>query len=164
MTERQFDRRPEDELERELEREIATALRRLPTPRAPQGFLLRVLEATTLASSRPWYARQWAAWPGEHRLVAAALLSAVLAGLAFWWPVPDVTTRMGATLANRLPAAMVEALARTEALIVTGSVLWEALAVPLASVVAPIVLVMGVASVVFGAALRHVVLGGTSHR
>ncbi|HUF46180.1 MAG TPA: hypothetical protein VMM93_00125 [Vicinamibacterales bacterium] len=64
------------------------ALRRLPCPRAPHTLLPRVLAAI----ARPWYAREWLAWPLRWQVASLAL--AVLMVTAGWLVVttsPQVT-------------------------------------------------------------------------
>ena len=69
--------RERDELD-PLAREIDGYLRALAPERAPSSLLTRVLAATTLRPSAPWYARQWRAWSPDLRVAAALVGMLVL--------------------------------------------------------------------------------------
>ena len=56
-------------------------LRRLPYPRAPHTLLPRVLALI----ARPWYAREWLAWPLHWQAASLALVAVTVAG--GWWLV-----------------------------------------------------------------------------
>lgn len=62
------DFRPVDRLHRELGR--------LPYPRAPHTLLPRVLAAI----ARPWYAREWLAWPLPWQVASLALAALAVTG------------------------------------------------------------------------------------
>ena len=63
------------------------ALVRLPFPRAPRMLLPRVLAAV----ARPWYAREWLAWPLHWQAASLAVaLSVSAAGWVFLSTSPHV--------------------------------------------------------------------------
>ena len=71
----------------DLETRVGAHLRRLPSPRAPQTLLPRVLAAVQAWSMRPWYSREWFTWPLGWQVGSIALLMAMLAGSAMAIPV-----------------------------------------------------------------------------
>jgi hypothetical protein len=128
--------------ESELERIVAAELRQLPLPRAPETLLPRVMQAVETASHRAWYAGPWLTWP-----VAAQLASiAIVALLAYaGWRVPHA------------PRSVVAAMS-------TARVIWEALIQPLLPYLVAVMVLMGLACVVFGAALNYVLLERVEQR
>ncbi|HET7619217.1 MAG TPA: hypothetical protein VFK20_11970 [Vicinamibacterales bacterium] len=126
----------------DLEERIDRALRRLPPPRAPQTLLPRVMTAIQAWNERPWYARPWFAWPTVWRV-----LSVVLAGWLFYlgWRIPPP------------PAQVVAAAGATR-------VLWDLMIAPLLPYAVTVVLLMGLACVLFGLALNYVLLERAEQR
>jgi hypothetical protein len=126
----------------DLEERIDRALRRLPPPRAPQTLLPRVMTAIQAWNERPWYARPWFAWPTVWRV-----LSVVLAGWLFYlgWRSPPP------------PAQVVAAAGATR-------VLWDLMIAPLLPYAVTVVLLMGLACVLFGLALNYVLLERAEQR
>ena len=120
----------------DLETRIDRALRRLPPPRAPQTLLPRVMAAVDAWNQRPWYTRAWFVWPLAWR-IASIVPVAVLA--YFLWS---------------LPSAPPQVLAATSA----GRVLWDLMIAPLLPYFVIVVVLMGLACVLFGLALNHVLL------
>ena len=55
---------------------VHRALRELPCPRAPRTLLPRVLASV----ARPWYAREWLAWPHRWQAASVALAAALVTG------------------------------------------------------------------------------------
>lgn len=129
---------PDDDLERRIDR----ALRRLPPPRAPQTLLPRVMTAVHARSERPWYARPWFSWPLVWRVLSIAPAAWLL---YVAWRVPSP------------PAQMVAAAS-------AGRVLWDLLIAPLLPYVVTVVLLMGLACVLFGLALNYVLLERAEQR
>ena len=126
----------------DLEGRIARALRRLPPPRAPQTLLPRVMAAVRARSERPWYTRPWFAWPPLWRILSIAP-AAWLLYLAWRLPSP--------------PPQMVAAAGASR-------VLWDLMIAPLLPYVVTIVLLMGLACVLFGLALNYVLLERAEQR
>jgi hypothetical protein len=126
----------------ELERRVHDELRHLPGPLAPATLLPRVLAAVDAWARRPWYARAWFTWPLAWQLASVAFV--VLAGYAMW-------------IAPPLPASVV---ATTSA----GGVIWRTLIEPLLGYVVGLVVLMGLACAVFGAALNYLFLERTASR
>lgn len=122
----------------ELEREIHRELRALAAPRAPASLLPSVLAA---AAARPWYRREWLAWPVPARIVSAAAMVAVVAGLAW------------------LVAPASETVDTVSTLVRIG---WRLVLEPVVAWVFALALVMALLIPASWAALTHVALGGTS--
>jgi hypothetical protein len=126
----------------DLERRMRDELTRLPSPVAPASLLPRVLAAVDAWVSRPWYARAWFTWPLAWQ--AASVVFVALALYATWVAPP-------------LPASIV---ATGNA----GGVIWRTLIEPLLGYVVGLVVLMGLACAVFGAALNYLFLERTASR
>lgn len=124
--------------ERDLEREIHDALRRLPQPRAPRSLAPRVMQAIA-AAARPnagW--RQWALHWQLLGLVAAC------------------STAVALVVAGSSLAGWISGLATTRAVVT----LWQMFAAPYVLPVVALTAVMCVACALIGAALKHVAWEG----
>lgn len=128
--------------EDDLEARAHRALRRLPQPHAPQTLLPRVMAAVEAWNQRPWYTRAWFAWPLVWRL-ASIVPAALLVYLAWHVPAPPPQV-VAATNASR--------------------VLWDLMIAPLLPYFVAVVLLMGLACVVFGLALNYVLLERAEQR
>jgi hypothetical protein len=126
----------------ELERRVQKELRRLPSPLAPATLLPRVLAAVDAWANRPWYARAWFTWPLGWQGVSVVFVA--LALYATWTAPP-------------MPASVV---ATGNA----GGVIWRTLIQPLLGYVFGLVVLMGLACAVFGAALNYLFLERTASR
>src|SRR5262245_12551033 len=85
---------------------VGRSLRRLPSPRAPETLLPRVLAAVAAWAQRPWYERAWFTWPAPLQIGSIAVF-VLLAGLALIaWPGVHVT------LASAISAPAAPLLAR----------------------------------------------------
>jgi len=105
-------------------------------------LLSRILAAVDAWASRPWYARAWFTWPLGWQ--AASVVLVAIALYATWVAPP-------------LPASVV---ATGNA----GGVIWRALIEPLMGYVVGLVVLMGIACAVFGAALNYLFLERTASR
>jgi Na+/proline symporter len=126
----------------DLEARVDRALRRLPSPRAPHTLLPRVMTSVHAWRERPWYTRAWFAWPLGWRLlsiVPAALL------MYFVW---------------HLPAPPAQVVAATSA----SRVVWDLMIAPLLPYFLVLVVLMGLACVLFGLALNYVLLERAEQR
>jgi hypothetical protein len=132
--------------EQELERVIHAELTRLPEPRAPHTLLPRVMLAVESGSHRAWYTRAWVTWPRWSQAASLAAVSIVVYGL---WRLP---------LHMPAPPPSVAAAAGTT------RVIWEALIQPLLPYLAAVMVLMGLACVLFGAALNYVLLERAGER
>ena len=130
----------------ELERVIDEEVKRLPLPRAPGTLLPRVMQAVEARSHRGWYARAWFTWPWWSQ--AGSLAAVALIAYALW----------------RLPVALPAPPPSVTAALGTSRVLWEALIQPLLPFLVAVMVLMGLACVVFGAALNYVLLERVEQR
>src|SRR5215470_5659084 len=125
----------------DLEQRMRDELARLPSPLAPATLLPRVLAAVDAWVNRPWYARAWFTWPLAWQVASVAFLALM----------------MYATWAAPVPASIV---ATGNA----GGLIWRTLIEPLLGYVVGLVLLMGLACAVFGAALNYLFLERTASR
>jgi hypothetical protein len=125
----------------ELERDTDRELRRLPSARAPQTLLPRVLAAVDLWARRPWYARAWFTWPLAWQAASIAALALLI------YAMSDVPA----------PASVVTTVSATR-------VLWNALIEPLLPYIVAIVVLMCLACAAFGVALNYVLLERVEQR
>ena len=126
----------------ELEQRMRDELARLPSPGAPPTLLPRVLAAVDAWVGRPWYARAWFTWPLAWQAVSVVFVALALYGT---WMAPP------------LPASIVATGS-------AGSVIWRTLIEPLMGYVVGLVVLMGLACAVFGAALNYLFLERTASR
>ena len=117
-------------------------LRRLPTPRAPETLLPRVLAAVDAWARRPWYTRAWFMWPAAWRLVSVALLALLVSSL---WKLPPA------------PPSVVAAAGATR-------VVWTLLVAPALPYALGFVVLMGLTCVAVGLALNYVLLEKAEQR
>jgi hypothetical protein len=129
---------PFDDLERRTRDELA----RLPAPAAPPTLLPRVLAAVEAWINRPWYTRAWFTWPLGWQAVSIAVVALTLYAT---WTAPPLPPSLVAT-GN------------------AGGVIWRTLIEPLLGYVVGLVLLMGLACAVFGAALNYLFLERTVSR
>ncbi len=148
-----------DELTRLVDRE----LKRLPSPRAPETLLPRVMTAVQVLPARAGAVGWWYRWPVAVRALAAAASVAVLAGL--WWFWPAMQAQAVGVLADSTGErfGVVQDLFRQAAATSTAlGALWRTVLQPLSWVLLPLVLLMWAACAAFGAALGRVALGGAT--
>jgi len=114
----------EDQLEREIERELSS----LDPPRAPATLLPRVMAAV----ARPWYTRAWLSWPMPAQVLSATAMVALSVGLA--WLVGAAADTYGTASAlmrvgwrHFLEPVVVYALAMTLVVALMVSASWSAL-------------------------------------
>jgi len=126
----------------ELERRMRDELARLPSPVAPATLLPRVLAAIDTWARRPWYARAWFTWPLGWQVVSVVLVAIASYGT---WVAPPLPASVAATGT-------------------AGSVIWRTLIEPLMGYVVGLVVLMGLACALFGAALNYLFLERTASR
>ena len=127
--------------ERQLEREIHDALRRLPQPRAPRTLAPRVMQAVAAAAGAPRPKAGWRQWPLQWQLLALVVACSAVVAVA-----------MGVSIAT----AWIGSLAGTRAAIV----LWQTFAAPIAVPLSILTAVMCAACALLAAALKHVAWEG----
>jgi hypothetical protein len=144
----------------DLERLVDQALRRLPVPRAPHTLLPRVLAAAGRLSARPWYAREWLAWPRGWQMASLAALMLLLAGVVWLLPYAHaVAGGVSAAFADRVFGDVATGAQRAEAMLLAARILWRALLEPIVIYVFAIMVLVCVACAAFGAALSRIAVG-----
>jgi hypothetical protein len=142
----------------DLRQLIDDELKRLPTPRAPESLLPRVLAATAARHrSAPFYARPWLSWPLGWQVASVALVCAtVVAGLLLGGPVLRPLTQaqgtIGRTVDSLATAATIARLA------------WKFLLAPAAFVSLVFVVSLTLAGAAIWVVLERVALGGASQQ
>ena len=129
-----------DDLETLVDRE----LKRLPTPRAPQTLLPRVMAAVEAWAQRPWYTRAWFAWPPAWRIASLAPVALFIYAVWAW----------------RVPAPPPTVVAASDA----SRAVWAALIEPFLPYIVLVVLLMGAICAAIGLALNYVLLERAEQR
>ena len=142
----------------DLERLVDSELKALPSPRAPQTLLPRVMAASAALARRPWYRRAWFTWPIGWQIATVSFAIAALTGLVML--VPDVTSvaRQAPVVAD-VGGEVSAAAQRVGTVTTTARVLWRALLAPVVPYAFALVLLMSLACAVFGTVLNHLVFG-----
>jgi hypothetical protein len=148
-------------IDAELERLVGRALRRLPSPRAPQTLLPRVMAAVQSPAPTTVRARSWFAWPLVWQATSVAALVTLIVGISML--LPDAQAAAGA-LASRVAGGTLTRVAHfaqeAEAMAVTMGILWRTLLQPIVWYLLALLVVMSTTCAAFGAALSRVALGG----
>jgi len=124
--------------ERDLERQVHEALRRLPTPRAPRSLAPRVMQAVIAATRAQ---AGWRQWPLQWQLLALVVSLSMAAALV---------------LAASLGSMWIANLTATRAVVTVWQSFFAPIAVPLVILTA----VMCAACAFLAAALKHVAWEG----
>jgi hypothetical protein len=147
---------PFSDLERLIDRELS----RLPAPRAPRALLPRVLRAAE-AHRRDSFGA-WFTWPLEWQAVSLAVMVLLVAGAMNLRPLAAWALAALSSGAAADGGWAADAVRHVSAIGGAAAVLWRVLMEPVAIVLVLFLATMFAASAALGAALRSVVLGGTS--
>jgi hypothetical protein len=131
-----------------LEQRLTERLRHLPRVRAPRQLLPNVMAATEAARALPWHARPWLAWPVSLQVLSIVFVAATTAAA---WSVWSDASAIGAVQQARQATSAVR-------------VLWDVLIGPVAMFVLALTVIVSLACAAAWTAVRHVALGGASHR
>jgi hypothetical protein len=140
--------------------DIDRALKALPAPRAPRTLLPKVMAAvdSRIASPAP---RPWVDWPLGWQLVSAAIVVVLAVGIVRFWPTAQAATaRWGTPVVASVTSQIAAIGEQTSVAVTLTRAIWRLLLAPLSGIALELVLVMGAACAMFGAALNHVALGG----
>jgi hypothetical protein len=138
----------------DLDALVARELWALPRPPAPETLLPRILAAARAWQMRPWYAREWLAWPLGWQLVSAAAFVALTIGVAvFLKDFPPVEWPTLSEAADRV------GWKRLEGAVVLGRSVWEALVRPFIPYAFALAALMCAACAACCTALNHLVTG-----
>jgi hypothetical protein len=147
---------PHHDLERLIDRELA----QVPDPRAPRTLLPRVMNA--VSGAQPTASDGWFTWPLAWQVSSLAAMVVVAVGAANLWPVAaDALAAVLSGLSGDTSSRVGAVIRQGEAIAVAADTLWR-VAQPVVLGMLGLLVAMCVACAMFGAALRNVVLGGTS--
>jgi hypothetical protein len=131
-----------------LEQRVGERLRRLPDVRAPRRLLPRVIAATAAARALPWYSRPWLTWPVALQAISMVIVAAIATAAWSFWSAASAS------------GTLQQAREATSAV----RVLWDVLIGPIAMLVLALAVIVSLACAAAWTAVRHVALGGASHR
>jgi len=140
---------------------VDRALRRLAMPRAPHTLLPRVMKAVDEWARRPWYTREWRAWPSPWRVASIVLagLLAAAAGAALPAAENAAAALAAAGRGPEIAAAAADLAANAVRGVSVAATLWQALVEPVALYMFVTVVLLWLACAAFATALGRVVLG-----
>ncbi len=140
--------------------DLERALQALPTPRAPETLLPRVMAAIE-APPAPVHGRPWFTWAPEWQIASLTAVIIVIAVAALLLPNADVALRFGVGLLEDVKPGATTGVQDAVAFASATRMLWQALFQPVLGYVVIWILLMSLACAAFGAALS-VALGGAS--
>ena len=147
----------------DLEQLAAKKLKQLRAPHAPRTLMPRVMMAIASLQARPWYARPWLAWPIGWRVASAAVVLTVLAATSVGVHLAFQTFSPEALPAGRAVIGWFSAVVQSGSTAARGmAAIWRTVVEPLALLALVPVLLMCMASLIFGAALSRLAFGGPS--
>jgi hypothetical protein len=143
----------------DLERLVDERLSRLPVPRAPRTLLPRVMAAVARAG-RPWYQRDWRAWPAVWQALSTAALVSLVLGIGLLMSsVQGHVDREVTEIVQPVVSPAGQLLERVEAIATASQVVWRVVQ-PVTGVLVTWILLMCAACAAFGAALKRVAFEG----
>ena len=148
----------------DLERIVGRALKQLPSPRAPDTLLPRIMAAVDTSAQRPWYRRAWRTWPLTWQVASAIACAALILLIASAGPVNTASTVARTTPASDVISDSVAFAGRMQDASGVAWTLWRVVLQPLVPYAFALAMLMCGACVVFGVALNYVVFGRTLHR
>jgi hypothetical protein len=146
--------------DQDLEQLVDRRLKALPPRRAPGTLLPAVMLAVKAAAARPWYARPWRAWPSGWQVASVAALLALLAGGAAFVPAAQPYAAPALSWAEGLLAPAARVAATFETLTVAVEIVSRVVAQSIIGLLLALFVVMLATSVVIGAAIGRLALGG----
>jgi hypothetical protein len=146
--------------ERDLEHLVDRKLKALPARRAPATLLPSVMRAVQAAAVRPWYVRPWSTWPGGWQVASVGALVLLVAGAAY--SAPAVRPYGGPVLAwaQALLAPAVQVVSTVETFTAAVEIVSRVVGQSIIGLLVGMFVVMLTTSVVIGAAIGRVALGG----
>lgn len=144
----------------DFEHHLTWELQSLPTPRAPQTLLPRVMAAVQAWALRPWYERAWFTWPlGWQLATVAVLVLAAVAGVLLAPSADAVRNLMATAVSSRVATVVPDLGDRIQAMSLAARVVWRALIHPVLVYTLVIVTLMSVACAAVAVALNRAVFG-----
>jgi hypothetical protein len=146
--------------EHDLEQFLDRRLRALPPRRAPGTLLPAVLLAVRAAAARPWYARPWRAWPTGWQVVSAVGLLVLLAGVAAVVPAAQPYAAPMFTWVEELLTPAAQVVTTVETFTAAVEIVIRVIGQSIIGLMLGLFVVMLTTSVVLGAAIGRLALGG----
>ena len=144
----------------DLERQIDRELSRLPAPPAPRTLLPRVLRAAEARQRDSFGA--WFTWPLVWQASSLAMMALLVAGLLNLRPLAAWAVAAILSDVAVQPGWVADVVRQISEIAGAAVVVWRVLMEPVAIALVLFLATMFAASAALGAALRSVVLGGTS--
>jgi hypothetical protein len=141
---------------------VARALAQLPTRRAPDTLLPRVMAAVQAWVGRPWYQRAWFTWPVGWQLATVGALVLMAVSTWEWAPALDIAALLTRLMPVSSRPLSPEATSSLSAFRVAAGVLWQGLQ-PILVVAFIVVVAMATACLAAAVALNRAVFGRTQH-
>jgi hypothetical protein len=139
----------------DLERRVHDALRGLPSPRAPETLLLRVM--TAVRTARPWYGREWVSWPPVCQVASALLFATIVVATAIWLRGTEIAGLSElAVLESEWPARLSRTAHQAAATVGAAGLLWRAILAPIEGCLVTLVALTSMTCAATGALLVHV--------
>ena len=135
-------------------------MKALPEPRAPHTLLPSVMRAVRLAALRPWYARPWFTWPVGWQAASVAALLALVAGAAVSVPLVQPYVATAVAFSSGLLGPVAQVVAGAETLLSAVEIVGRVIGQSVIGLVLVLFAVMAATTVVIGAAIGRVALGG----
>ncbi len=146
--------------EHDLEDLVDRKLKALPPRRAPGTLLPSVMQAVRVAAARPWYARPWRVWPAGWQVASLAALLVMVAGVVAVVPAAQPYGAPAIAWAAGLLARASEVVTTVETFTTVVEIVSRVIGQSVIGLLLALFVVMLTTSVVVGAAIGRVALGG----
>lgn len=146
--------------EHDLERLVDRRLKALPPRRAPGTLLPSVMRAVRVAAVRPWYSCPWYTWPSEWKVASMAALLVLLAGAASMAPMVQPYAAPALVWVEGLLTPASQVVTTVETFAAAVEIMSRVIGQSVIGLVIALFVVMLTTSVVIGAAIGRVALGG----
>ena len=149
----------------DLQQLVDRELKRLPTPKAPDTLLRRVLAVTVERPALPWYRRAWTAWPRQWQVASVAALLAVAVGL--WFAIPllqNASADAAWRSATAVPDRAVALSHRAGEIAAIVRLFWRLLLQPVAVYLFALAISLSLACALIWTALERLALGGAQQQ
>lgn len=144
----------------DLEQLVDRELKALPPRRAPGTLLPAVMLAVRAAATRPWHARPWMVWPAGWQAASVAALLVLLAATASVVPALQPYAAPAFGWAEELLTPAVRVVTTVETFTVAVEIVSRVIGQSIIGLLLALFVVMLTTSVVIGAAIGRLALGG----
>jgi len=133
-------------------------------PSAPSTLLPRVVAAARAWSGRPWYTREWFAWPLGWQAGSVALLVLTMAAVAVGGSAAQALISQATdSWVSSMTADVPQMASAVQAAATTLRVIWQALVQPFLPYVFAVIVLMCLALATLVLALDRLVFGKAFH-